>query len=111
MIPKDDKFIVFNREEFNKWLYSEEAKDALKIFPTSLDDAVVIRRQDVFAAPALDAYANSIVAAIEALKVVKDRSGKMPLSVYMTVERLQEIADYFHAQANLSWQVERKLPD
>ena len=111
MSVDDNKFIVFNRDEFTKALYSEEMKLALNVMPLSLDDAVVIRRRDVFAPPALDAYANNIVSTIEALKTIKDRVGKLPLSITITIDRLQEIADYFHAQANLAWQENRKLPD
>lgn len=111
MSVDDNKFIVFNRDEFYKALYSVEMQAALDIFPESLADAVVIRRRDVFAPPALDAYANNIVSTIEALKSVKDRVGKLPMSINISLDRLQEIADYFHAQANLAWQENRKLPD
>lgn len=72
------------------------------IVDARLDDAVVIRRQDVFAAPALDAYANSIQVAL-----MLDPGNEHAI-------RLREIADYFSEQAAKSWDNNghpRKLPD
>lgn len=65
-----------------------------------VEDAVVIRRQDKFAPPALDAYANAITMVIEA--------GNLALPAR---QRLQQIADYFHDQAAKAWGESRKLPD
>lgn len=66
-----------------------------------VEDAVVIRRQDKFAPPALDAYANAITTVIEA--------GNLALPAR---QRLQVVADYFHDQAAKSWsEPMRKLPD
>lgn len=60
-----------------------------------LDDAVVIRRQDLFAGPALHSYASSIAIASR----LSDDS------------RLQPIADYFHRQAVLADEEGWKTPD
>jgi hypothetical protein len=77
-----------------------------------VQDAVVIRRQDVFAPPALDAYANSIKVAVLAMRE-SALAGGYDLSEEDAeiVERLQGIADYFHGQAVLAWDAKRKLPD
>jgi len=97
----DGKYITFKRADFCIWL--EAARDMgafeVEMDPSvmELEDAVVIRRQDLFAPPALDAYANSIQVALSILNHPD--------------EVLSEIADYFHEQAVLSWQTERKLPD
>lgn len=69
-----------------------------------LDDAVVIRRQDQFAPPALDAYANSILVALS-LVAHNDQHAQE------RAKSLKEIADYFHHQASLAWDTARKLPD
>ena len=60
-----EKYVVFKRQEFKQW-YDEwpETEDEL---PQAVLDAVVIRRQDIFAPPALDAYANTIQACVEVL--------------------------------------------
>lgn len=79
--PKDDKYVVF------------------KMDGTLVEDAVVIRRQDLFAPPALDSYANSISIAAMMLEPGEQRL------------KMQDVADYFHAQAVASWETERKLPD
>lgn len=71
-----------------------------------VEDAVVIRRQDVFAPPALDAYANAIQCAIELL--AKDASEP---HTFETMGRLQIIADHFHDQAAKAWTEPRKIPD
>jgi hypothetical protein len=76
------------------------------MLPDPIDDAVVIRRQDLFAPPALDAYANAIQIAntIASHAPVDERATH-------TMTRLQGIADYFHSQAEAAWLTERKLPD
>jgi len=81
-----DKYLVFKNEGGSP---GEE-----------VEDAVVIRRQDKFAPPALDAYANAITMVIEA--------GNLALP---SRQRLQSIADYFHDQASKAWTESRKLPD
>lgn len=62
-------------------------------------DAVVIRRQDAFAPPALDVYEGGIGVALE----LAPKNG--------ITERLQEIRDYFHRQAEAAWHTHRKIPD
>lgn len=112
---KDEKYIVFKRDEFEKWA----EVDAAYGFPAPIPDAVVIRRQDVFAPPALDAYANAILCVVTALEGVKRgaeiRNEKPDRPIDYTpgemAERLQGIADYFHQQATMAWESERKLPD
>lgn len=74
-----------------------------KLDGTPVDDAVVIRRQDMFAPPALDCYANAIQTCVEVLCNGGPPSGK--------TMQLQQIADYFHDQAAKSWTEQRKLPD
>lgn len=112
---KDSKYLVWKREEMEKWM-SERATEGL---PSPVLDAVVIRRQDVFAAPAFDAYANAMLCVIEALGKAKRgteiRDPKPDRPIDFTADevckRLLEISDYFHMQANLSYDCERKLPD
>jgi hypothetical protein len=70
---------------------------------TCVADAVVIRRQDVFAPPALDAYANAIQTAIAVLCNGEEPTGR--------TADLREIADYFHEQAVKAWEDKRKMPD
>ena len=100
----EKKYVVFKREDFEHVLrkFSSGTGELALLGEVELNDAVVIRRQDVFAPPALDAYANAITLAAELLEksgVDNDHHG------------LREIADYFHAQAALSWDTDRKLPD
>jgi hypothetical protein len=87
-----DKYITFKRDEF----FAEGT--ALEI-----EDAVVIRRQDIFAPPALDAYANAITCVVEVLT-----NGTVPTGRTLA---LQDIADYFSDQAAKAWTEQRKLPD
>jgi hypothetical protein len=92
----DNKYIVFKRSE-----WGQVAGPAQEV-----EDAVVIRRQDVFAPPALDAYANAIQVVIETLQLDASEPRTFEL-----MGRLQYIADYFHDQAAKSWSEQRKLPD
>lgn len=102
------KYVVFKSEDLDRLLLAfkdkltPEVGEALNnLVGSALPDAVVIRRQDVFAPPALDAYANSIMAALE---IVNTLGNGVPVG-------LRDIADYFHEQAALSWQADRKIPD
>jgi hypothetical protein len=65
----------------------------------ALPDAVVIRRQDLFAGPALHSYASSISIA-----------SKLNADPDLT-KGLQGVADYFHDQAVLADEEGWKLPD
>src|SRR5678815_3846850 len=106
--PKDSKYIVFKRNEFFEMMGQlalppfpgggAEGQDCAPIAQhvidvaekTCVEDAIVIRRQDAFAPPALDAYANAITTSIQ-LDLVVNGGNKHP-----AVTRLKEIADYFH---------------
>lgn len=91
-----EKYVIFKYEDFHSWA-AEFDQDC----PEMVRDAVVIRRQDIFAAPALDAYANSILIAAE---ILGEGSDDYP--------RLLDTANFFHDQASRSWQTpNRKLPD
>lgn len=95
----DDKYMVYKRAEMQAFL-SDLHGSGRAVMPQHLDDAVVIRRQDLFAPPALDAYANAISIARE---LVPDGDVK---------DRLRDIADYFSDQAAKAWCTDhRKLPD
>jgi len=94
--PHDDKYIVFKRQEFEQNL-SGLPKSVFNAI--ALPDAVVIRRQDLFASPALHGYANSIGIAIA---LTDDE---------VTRKRLQGVADYFHQQGEAASEEAAKLPD
>lgn len=96
-----DKYITFKRDEFFQLLGELGAEVDISSSFTELEvkDAVVIRRQDVFAPIPLESYANSVRLAISLAE-------KGPVS-----DRLQGMADYFYEQATLSWTMNRKLPD
>lgn len=127
--PVDDgKYIVFKRNEFyemmgllglppyygttesghneiaGKTWDSAPIAEKIQVMAESvaLPDAVVIRRQDVFAAPALEAYANAILCAM-ALAKGSSLEGA-------SIAGLQDIADYFHEQAEKSYGEMRKVP-
>jgi len=125
---KDEKYMVFKRNEFYE-LMGELAlpvgdvdcapvaqnieKRAKEV---SLQDAVVIRKQDMFAAPALHAYASSIQTVIELLESlapdpnIKDHG--IPGMPVGKMARLHEIRDYFFQQALEADDVRtKKVPD
>lgn len=104
MSEHNEKYVVFKRED---WEADPVAADRLR--PFEVADAVVIRRQDVFASTSLDAYANNIATAVETIKHVAgpdldDILGKK-------CEKMSSVADYFHEQAELSAHATKKLPD
>lgn len=87
----DDKYIVFRNT--NSEYYHRDA---------AIEDAVVIRRQDVFAGPALHAYGHSIALVAKLLQANGNGHEAVPL---------QRIADYFHEQALLADAEGYKVPD
>lgn len=95
------KYIVFRRAQFDEWMAEvlEDYEGESTLYKMELPDAVVIRQQDVFSPPALDAYANSIEVALSLAK---------PDEI---TARLRAIADYFHQKASEAWHMHRKLPD
>lgn len=86
----DQKYIVFKREDF---------ENTSEVLLAEIEDAVVIRLQDIFAAPALYTYYNSIQVAMTLLPP-NERAALLP------------IADYFHEMATMADKTDhRKIPD
>jgi hypothetical protein len=90
----DDKYVTFKRSDLIL------VTDGYVTFKTGdeLPDAVVIRRQDLIACPALNAYASLIAVAAA---VMPDNKQKY---------ELLDIADYFHRQAELAGEEGYRLP-
>lgn len=98
------KYITFKRDEFQAhvhtvWLSMPE-RTPLK-WPDEIEDAVVIRTQDVFAGPAFHTYAASIGLVARMLAFTHPEKA----------QQQQDIADYFHARAEEADEGLRKLPD
>lgn len=92
MTTKDEKYIVFSRAEFAGWLTCLQNGDDIADIdhPAVLDDAVVIRTQDVFAGPALHAYASNIWNVAQAYRAC---------GLQHLPDQLLSVADYFHERA------------
>lgn len=88
----DEKYVVFKREEFLAW-----AETVTEIMPGgALEDAVVIRTQDVFAAAGLEAYANNIRVYAGAIAgMIPDLPAEKRGPAMVMVQRCTEIAGYF----------------
>lgn len=93
---KDEKYLVFKTEDFQRLASSGLVPEEIVAY--RVPDAIVIRRQDYFASPALAGYAASIAIAAK-LAPEEDR------------KRLLGIADYFESQAQLAADEGWKLPD
>lgn len=100
----DEKYIVFKKEEWDSFRKQFRPTSP----PLPVEDAVVIRRQDMFAPPALDAYANAITVA---LTVLSEADGGADIYDAEIPKKLRDVADYFHEQAKLAWDLHRKIPD
>ena len=120
--PHDNKYVVFKRHEFYEmmgflalppWRDTHTgqlvatdldaaplaADIAREVERRVIDDAVVIRRQDYFASPALASYAASIAIAAKLTDDGKRRA------------QLVEVADYFQRQSELAAEEGWKTPD
>lgn len=96
-----EKYVIFKVDEFRAWYGQLSVGGTSHEIPAPfpISDAVVIRRQDIFAPPVLDAYASSILIALQLQEDPSKYAG------------LRAIADYFHQQATLAWNTQRKVPD
>jgi hypothetical protein len=116
----DDKYITFKREEFYQFLgkhalppWVDETGNLIgtnvdcakltsaindDVDKIELPDAVVIRRQDLFASPALASYAAAIVMAIKLAPNAENR------------EELLRVADYFQRQSELAAEEGHQMP-
>jgi len=90
----DQKYIVFKREELRARFGHSQRLNELE-----LEDAVVIRTQDVFARSGLMAYANTIYAHVTLLHELYEH-GELPPNAAAMIDRLFEIANYFHQRAD-----------
>lgn len=94
----DDKYITLRRKEMFEVL-ADHPMLARDLLLHQIKDAVVIRRQDYFASPALASYASSIAIAA---KLVDDDKRR---------EELIRVADYFEHQSKLAAEEGWKTPD
>jgi hypothetical protein len=109
----EEKYLVFKSNElielFGKYGLPMDDTDCAPVAEAILTDvenkrikdAVVIRKQDVFAGPALHGYAASISVSARVLM------SKVP----DVATQLQDIADYFHREAVDADATSSKLPD
>lgn len=86
---KDNKYIVFKREEWDHFIRGLDVDHAESIGLTPLGDAVVIRTKDPLAGPALHAYAAGAALPARVFHLNGSPEGRA----------LQDVADYFHERA------------
>lgn len=103
---RDDKYVVFKLEDYQEWLSNAGAT------LSPLEDAVVIRTQDIFAAPALYAYANCISTCREILERVQQVDGNRASFHPAYLERLRTIEEYFMDRGDeADNHASKKVPD
>ena len=104
---QDDKYIVFKREDFDDFLIAMKGKltpgvgaamDDLLV--STIKDAVVIRKQDAFAGPALEVYSASARLALQFMLYGDPRR-----------EHVVKIADYFQHASEDAYDTLSKVPD
>jgi len=101
----DTKYIVFRRDDWEKHgglLGDDFASDY------AVEDAAVIRGQDIFAASTFFNYSNNVITTQEILAaLVEDASEEFD----EMLSSLQAIADHFHDLGVASAEMPNKLPD
>lgn len=98
----EEKYVVFKSEDWSRYVEMDLSPDKpTPRFPNQIYDAIVIRRQDIFAAPALFEYAGQIRSCMEILQELEQ-----PVP-----DQLEGIANYFSEQAELAMKTKSKLPD
>ena len=109
----DGKYVVFKREDWQKGWEELISKDNLVTWdfpPEQVEDAVVIRRQDIFAPAALYGYAHAVLTARDILEWGSSESELDELDS-LALDSLTELADYFASQADLATKEQSKVPD
>jgi len=96
---KDDKYVVFKREDLV--LFEDTMKSPN--YPTPVPDAVVIRCQDLLAAPALNSYAFALALAADLIEDHDEYDARL--------EGLRDAGDYFLQRAEQAAAEGYKLPD
>lgn len=100
---ENDKYVVFKREDLDDWL--GKFVPSVDLVPLILQDAIVIRRQDIFAGPGLFAYANAIQTALDLMDDITE-------GFFDEDGHLQELRDFFWEQAmQASHSETKKIPD
>ncbi len=98
MTTASDKYLVFRTEDFTEiWKRRGDGE-----IPSGLEDAVVIRKSDLFAGPALHTYSSNISLVVKLLK---------QHGLSEEANDLLEVADYFHGCAIDADDMGYKLPD
>lgn len=96
-VPRDDKYVVVRREDWEGLKGLLLASDVLPVDPEWLEsyallDAAVIRTKDFFAGPTLNLYAHNMASA-----AIIERQHGDPLG---RARGMQAAADYFAARAH-----------
>lgn len=101
------KYITFNREEW------ERLKSFRTIEPTPLDDAVTIRRRDIFAGPGLYAYSHAIQTGLDLITLYRQTDSEADAArLTDLIQELEALRDFFAEQAQLAVDAPNKhLPD
>jgi len=106
-----DKYVVFKRADFNSAFGDTLAEKALRerLDAGALDDAVVIRGQDVFAAPTFFNYSNQVITVHDIM--AGTLAQPIPEEVAEELIALQKIADHFHELGLWASNTPAKLPN
>lgn len=117
---ENDKYVVMKADEFSDWQRKSNFwwghvtrprlsgdVDEPPGMPEVLEDAVVIRTQDVFAGPGLFAYASAIQTALDIIDMLPGDATKL-----RQWEKLEPLRDFFQEQAVLAEKSPiKKVPD
>jgi len=95
------KYVVIKREDLDA-MYNGRESYKREVLAKALDGCVVIRLQDVFAAPALHSYAAAMGVAT-----------RFMMDGLPAKRHLQDLADYFHEMAMKAEDehTDKKVPD
>jgi hypothetical protein len=98
------KYVTFNRAELYQVLGEFGADPTLQanVQLCELADAVVLRKQDLFASAGLYAYSHTLSTVIEVTKTMQADEG--------IIEQLEELRDYFAQQADQAYAISNHVP-
>lgn len=113
MTIRDEKYLVFRRDEMDQWVTDTLAGLSPGEPPKEIQDAVVVRRQDIFAPAVLFGYASQVLGVTDIIGelVVEIEEKETARELHEMRQELLKVWDYFNTQGQEAMAQRRKLPD
>lgn len=91
---EDEKYVVFKRGDMEHDEYNDEYSELYRL-DDAINDAVVIRTQDVFAVSGLRAYRDTMMTHLNLLTAITFRNAEARAEIAPIIRNLKKAVEYF----------------